>query len=774
MDIEKPAIVHKYITLFSTEDAYNEAYSNFTEANWSDVGYPEDTPDNYRLSRRLSNMYHKDNPPDYKFNDINDKVVEQKEEFVKDDDGNWQIVYRDVDIYPDAHRSANYRLLDYSDNCIRKAFFLEVVWGYSGWEWVDYRRTLEDETQEILTGGNLYEMKNIVTVPHIIDGYRLQHINDFLFNQYNVTRIEGFDTSNIIAANKAFKRGIDGDTSYPKRYISDIKECHFVIGSDENGNFYYPFGYTDPVTGESFLSNLVEADKLFYNNKIYMHEGNLVNSIPFTIPNIKSIDSFYAYGVYTDNLQFKMESLEELTNAFKCAIFPQSVINVNDIFVGTTLNKIKNFSSMFGGATIRGFQTINDEDVASLQLDLSSSEVNYDDVINLSHFAEWLGNGDSRDIVNRRIVFSFKFANAVDLSYLFANAMRDKQESYDVLSILGNSGFNKVTINFNNTDNFIRSLDNAFINNIFLENLPILARPNVNCTDNSIYEGSTFNSAITYDFSPNQVVYDSSAQFKNVKVYDNYAFNHIDCLKNINFERFMIYNNGELTTDSIFNYVLNNAGYTYIDNTRYQTVTFKDSNIASFPVQSFYVDIQNGTTDIFAGMRNIDFTSDHKLYLKDFTQTVSSKSLVIPNFSGCVSMTQTPEIYYNFDGSGVSVMSNIQFFKNCDNLVTLNCTNVNIIRTRGGDGTNESTVVFSSLVLRYFNIGNWDLPIEIRSAVLDIPTFKASMLRQNATNKHLKKLWIHTDVYDTLKADTSFWDSLNAVYSTIGRYIPNN
>ena len=429
---------------------------------------------------------------------------------------------------------------------------------------------------------------------------------------------------------------------------------------------------------------------------------------------------------------------------------------------------------MFGGATIRGIQTVDNEDTATLQIDLSSSEVNANDTIILSHFAEWLGNGDTRSIINRRIILSFKFANKVDLSYLFANAMRDKWETYNVRNPLNNSGFNKVTVDFNNTSSYIRSLDNAFINNTFIENLPIQARPHADCTDNSIYEEDSFNAAITYDFSPSQTVYDSSAQFKKAKVYDGYTFSHIDCLKNINFEGFQIYASGVLTTDSVFNYVLNNANYSYIDNTRYQTVTFKNSNIASFPVQSFYVDMQAGTTDIFTGMTNIDFTSSHKLYLRDFTQTVTDKSLPIPNFAGCTSMTETPEIYYNFDGSGVSVRSQIQFFKDCDNLVTLNCTNVNLIRTIGGVGTYESTVVFSSPVLKYFNIGNWDLPIEIRSAVLDIPTFKASMLRQSATNRHLKKIWVHTDVYDILEADASFWTSLNAAYSTVGRYIPNN
>ena len=123
MAIVVPKIIQKYITVFPDEDSYDEAYPNFEEVNLSDVDYPEATPDAYRLSRRLSNMYHKNNPPKYMFDNINDTVTEGDK------------TYR-----ADAKHEAKYRTADFDDGHIRDTYFLEIVWGYSGWEWKDYER----------------------------------------------------------------------------------------------------------------------------------------------------------------------------------------------------------------------------------------------------------------------------------------------------------------------------------------------------------------------------------------------------------------------------------------------------------------------------------------------------------------------------------------------------------------------------------------------------------------------------------------------------------
>ena len=67
MAVEIPKITEKYITTFKRESDYEAAYPTFEEVNWSNVAPVSSAPDSYRTSRRLSNMYHKNNPPDYKF-----------------------------------------------------------------------------------------------------------------------------------------------------------------------------------------------------------------------------------------------------------------------------------------------------------------------------------------------------------------------------------------------------------------------------------------------------------------------------------------------------------------------------------------------------------------------------------------------------------------------------------------------------------------------------------------------------------------------------------
>ena len=134
--ITYPPITHKYITLFDDEGGYNTSYPNFEEVNWSDIDYPEERPEGYRLSRRLSNMYHKDNPPQYKFDDINDIVIEGdttiEEPYTPDNTLFGIIAEAQNKIYhPDSFKIATYNSLD----DIRKTFFLEIVWGYYGWEW---------------------------------------------------------------------------------------------------------------------------------------------------------------------------------------------------------------------------------------------------------------------------------------------------------------------------------------------------------------------------------------------------------------------------------------------------------------------------------------------------------------------------------------------------------------------------------------------------------------------------------------------------------------
>lgn len=721
IQIEKPDIKHKYITLFDTEEEFNAAYPDFEEVNWSDVAYPQERPDNYRTSRRLSNMYAKDTPPDYKFDNVDDFVPEDA---VREEDKT----------YADAHKIATYN----DEDDIRKTFFLEIVWGYSGWEWHDYERVIgtDPDTEGLITetlkGGNLYKIKEIQTVPHIIDGHRLQHINDLLNSQNQVTKVAGFNTENLIAANRAFKR------FSLVRTWDNVLECHFVNGYDEQGNFNYPFGYADPVTGEGLLENLVEADGLFFNNKIYMYEGDFINTIPVVIPNITSIDRLYSYGAYTPNLRFKMENLESLTNAFKMAMFNTSTVDVNTIFIGNTLKHIKDFNGMFAGASI----IVGNDTAATVNLDLTSSEVPSSDVIDLSHFVENVGPDDYNDasghlILNKALNVDLSFTNKVNLSYAFSGICRNKMIAYDEEynkvwnNYLNNKGFSSIVLDFNSHADKIVNLDYALSLNI-LSNLPLNQWVNANCSENYIYQGSTFNIPVEYDFSPTNVVNESIGQFNgctfNVQHNNGYFanFNNCDAVRNFTFEDVKFGDN----VNKILPYTIHNSTI-YDNTTKYRDISFKGSQISKLINNSvLYLDyctdakywknsgLAENNLNPFFECANVDFADDRlDLYYKDriLSQApAGSDGYTRFNFQGNTSMTETPYIHCLLDTTGKYNNYYISF----DNLTNLkkvhfedfevpygnnngnfNCENCNSL-----EELNIATNTNGGWKVRYFNL----------------------------------------------------------------------
>jgi len=738
-------LTHKYITLYPlpTGNAnYNRDYDTiygdnpvFEEVNWSAVDYPEERPDEYRFSRRLSNMKHHkahiDNPPMYKFEDIDESVTEEELHWVfNEETGEYEQVPRDMIYKADAcgiidryDQSTSFRLATYNhSDDIRKIFFLEIIWGYSGWEWHDYERVIgtDPETEEpiieTLKGGNLYKIKNIQTVPHIIDGHRLQHINDFLFSQYNVTRIEGFNTSNLIAANKAFKRGTNDDTTYPKRDSSQVLECHFVDGQDEQGNFNHPFGYADPITGESLLENLVEADKLFFNNKVYMYEGDFVNAIPFTIPNIKNIDSLYSYGVLTDNLKFKMESLEELTNCFRLAIIPRATVNLNDIFIGDTLNNIKSFNGFLTGASLTGYTESGTDKITTIQLDLTNSNVDSNEVIDLSHFADIAGPYEFRKgassgraiIQNTILNIDLNFNNKVTLENAFNSIARDKyyHPSYIDISVL-NNGFEKIHVDFNNKESYITSLKSAFANNTFIENLPVQQVPNNTCNDSFIYQSCIFNAPISYNFLNGSIVSPRTqgwGQFNDCTFNDTFDFdpdenNSIQGLDRVEFCGIKFGDNVAVA-DRAFPYVIQSGNtYRYFDMCASKFTGMDTQNIyidtVRFRTENTKYDIGSNsrrggvnTINPFDNCSEVTDLSNVNLYYSDVNDEVEvlvpSNTQFTLNFVNCTNLTKSPHIHLFYRRTGY-VYFNLSF-RELEYLEDVNLENLSAI------GTGSSTI----------------------------------------------------------------------------------
>ncbi len=703
MAIVVPKIIQKYITVFPDIGSYNEAYSEFEEVNWSAVKdsiSPEETAKDYYPSVRTTNR-----------------------------DNERKMVY-------------------YTNDNILKTFFLEILWGYSGWEWKDYELVISEDPDtgerevELLKGGNLYKIKSIETVISIPDGRRLQHINDFLNSQTEVTTVESFDTDNLKAINRAFKRleWKSGKDASDRKIPLLIKVYNFP--------------------------NVVEADGLFENTTI-----SVENNMPVTMPKVTSLDKLLSGGEYIDGFAIKCNALTTLTHCFDKCLFRQSEINLNDIFKEDTIKKVSNMKGFLQHAYFLGKGPDGTSNIVTVNYDLSSTEC---ESIDLSYFAAMLyGDFYARGIIDRTIDFNLTFGCDVDLSYAFAAIMTNTYSaSGDIpASNVHKDSPKKITLNFNNSENYIRNLDYAFTLNSFLygNGIPVQRLINDNCSDNRIYQKCRFDIPVTYDFSPNHIINESTNQFSGSTLNSTYSFQNVDALKSPIFYNIKLGENAP----TVFSFPIHNDNYTYNeDGSKYRTIRFEYSDFSGFTEQNFYLypgeyDEPNGRiggdghyTAIFRGMKNVDFTRSQKLYIKDINvnivgSTTDYVAYFLDFFQGCSSMTITPEVYLNANITQANQWMYLRtfMFEGCNNLVEINCDNVNIIVNCYGAGIQGNSFTVTSKQLEFFRFGRVNFSINLASKVLDIPTLETTLLRQdnsNLVNDKRPNLTLMKEVWEAL------------------------
>lgn len=728
IQIEKPEIKHKYISLFDTEAEFDAAYPNFEEVNWSDVAYPQERPDSYRTSRRLSNMYHKNTPPDYKFDNINDFVVEG-----------------DITYYADGAYVGTFNEDDYINGNIRKTFFLEIVWGYSGWEWRDYERVIgvDPETEEpiieTIKGGNFYKIKEITTIPHIIDGYRLYHINDFLNSQDKVTVVEYFDTSNIIAVNRAFKR-LD-----LKHNLNTITPLLLKV-------YQFP--------------NVEEANDVFFNNKI-----SVINNNAIEFPLLKNVDGFYQRGEFVDGTTFKLNSLESFTDGFFWTNFSQTDFNLGDILVEDSLKKVSNLSGLlhwamfYNGREDSGYN----KPVNTFTIDLSGSNLPASTEFNLSSLAYELGT-DYRltaiayqTLIDRYFIFNITLKGLTDLSNAFRRIMAKNQHYNETIKdiyyrgYISRTGPTNIEINFNNTEGLIRNLDYAFAENIFIEQPPIAHWINDYTTENYIYQGCRLNDGIVYDFSPNLILNLSEGQFNDCYIDSTKTirFDNVDALQKVRFQNI---NFGTEIVDNItrnigvpfpYNSDFYNSRYQYNEDStvKYRYINFSGSMFTSLKSnQTIYATGKSAAT-MFDGCRRINFSNNIIIDMSS-SEVESSGTTEWTMFRNCSDMVRTPKLV------NPNIVSSTNFGDVLRNMF-LNCTSLEYVDAEDFHinvfKSNMDQINFStSPNLTYLILGDVGRALNLAGCYnLDIPTLSATLLRQT----HGGALTIQKNVWDSLQED---------------------
>ena len=211
---------------------------------------------------------------------------------------------------------------------------LEIIWGYFGWEYIDY-----EYNGQKLKGGNLFKKIECTTVKTIPDGLKLQHINNFLGSQNKITKIEYFDNTNIISAENLVG------------YI--------------NNNFYNNFRETTIYIDN--WPNVINAKGMFQNAKWNINNNEvLISTIRLYIINLPNAkDCSYLFYLSSsnsnDNKYFPIiPNVEKLDYAFYNRDFT-SVDVENKIKSTVTYNKCISAIGMF--ATTPGMYSDIDCDI---------------------------------------------------------------------------------------------------------------------------------------------------------------------------------------------------------------------------------------------------------------------------------------------------------------------------------------------------------------------------------------------------------------------------
>lgn len=621
--MEIPHYEHKYITLFNNEESYWNKETSFEEVNYSAIKteLTDNSKRNYQPSIRTTN---KDN------------------EYIM-----------------------NY----WKSDVMRGKFFLEIIWGYFGWEWIDY-----ELNGQILTGGNFYKIKEIKTVESIIDGYRLQHINDFLNSQDKVTTVEPFDVSNIVAMNRAFKR------------------------------LSFKVEHPEMILKINTFPNVIEADSCFYNQKF-----KTFNLEPVNFPIIENVNSIFEFGFLNENVKFKMENLKSLTNALSKCFIQSHDINISDIFVGGTLNNVSDLSYLLYNAY---FLDENKESEYHVTLDISN---NINESVNLAYaFCLKKNNYLYKGLrnININIINNDK---KINLNSAFNKVCGDFFISIDNNIYI--TGFKNINVNISNIEN-VTDLRYAFADNVFTENPPNINGCVAGCADDYIYKNCIFKTGIIYDFSKDNQINKGIGQFNNSYISGAMQFANIDKLENVIFE------NISFDIPKEFSYIVYNENNNYTgENLPYRDISFKNSQFSGIKSQTIYTNLPY----IITGCRFIDFLNEVTINFKNVTNDEFGYGQ-FRFICDCPEMTKTPIII----GEITLKYAYSEFVKGNTKLKEFRGS---LLKIKEGSnyGSAKFTMLFSdSPELEKVELGECVISLDFRNCInLDIQTLSNTLMNQN-------------------------------------------
>ena len=631
---------------------------------------------------------------------------------------------------------------------------LEIIWGYFGWEFIDY-----EYDGEQLLGGNFFEKITTSEVRSITDGDRLQHINNFLGSQNSITVIDTFDNSNIISAmNLNGYRPTDTNRQLTC-HINDWENVKNAQGMFQNMQVTFDNNVLNlpKAIDCSYIFNSVSGNTITFNwsfplaenlsYAFYNVQGDIspLNNNLFVQNNVTNVD--YCFG--SDNLSQINVNITELPAVTTAkGIFRGRMINNNNnnnniqfllceyldyALQECDLSKINNLtftsnSLISSKGLLKGAIINNPSDTIynSLQhltnynlvscFDEYLSEINHDESNNKIKFdiSNQTGSQDTVTLVD--------FCSNSNIQLQFVGNDKCSYDNFctgGTIQMLPDSvltGGKSYKNCFNGTTITGTLLPiNDFDNSVEYEN---------------VYEGCTFNG--TFDLNLGNNIVNIENVLKDCIIPNNFNFT------NLTNNAFVRLNFSYTEVQNIFNYDIsdNTSDYGY------------DSDYIGY--KQFYIDqqfnckgLKTQTINVYSynDEYNVDGGQPDKMKAKsiylidnDFVEDLSNVTInleqnnntenygdgqIMKVYLKSNSMTKTPIINFNTRNKSCSLSVD-----SLPNLIEFNCSNCNSTDSRSNIRLDQNNLI-------YFRLGNFRGEVYLSSEILDIPTLEESILANN-------------------------------------------
>lgn len=625
---------------------------------------------------------------------------------------------------------------------------LEIIWGYFGWEFIDY----EYEGEQLL-GGNFFEKITTSEVRSITDGDRLQHINNFLGSQNSITVINTFDNSNIISAmNLNGYRPTDTNRQLTC-HINDWENVKNAQGMFQNTQVTFDNNILNlpKATDCSYIFNSVSGNTITFNwsfplaenlsYAFYNVQGDIspLNNNLFIQNNVTNVD--YCFG--SDNLSQINVNITELPAVTTAkGIFRGRIINNNNnnniqfllckyldyalqdcdlsqiSSLNFTSNNLTSAKGLLQGAIINNpsdtiynsLQHLTNYNLVSC-FDEYLSEMNYDESNNKIKFdiSNQTGSRDTVTLVD--------FCSNSNIQLQFVGNDKCNYDNFctgGTIQMLPNSvltGGKSYKNCFNGTTITGTLLPiNDFNNSVEYEN---------------VYEGCTFNG--TFDLNLGNNIINIENVLKDCVIPTNFNFT------NLTNNAFVRLNFSYPEVQDIFNFDINNSSNDYgygEDYLGYQKFVidpqFNCKGLKSQTINAYFENLEENP-DHPGNAADIDYYLIDNDYVTDLSNvTINCEfyikygqgygSTVLSMIITSDSMTHTPIINYNTKHKKYSLK-----ILNCPNLIELNCSNC-----FSNDYRDQIYLDQNNLI--YFRLGNYRGQVYLTSEILDIPTLEQSIL----------------------------------------------